>query len=383
MTRFNACIGPTLLRKAGLIVVVLLVGWLAQGRSAYAQVIPTVNCVQNPGPTAVNMPLRNMTVGNNPPPAGTLLSNWVYSGSLAHGEPGFVCTQSPNDAAAPRAMVGGVVEYVGSGVSTGLTVRLPNNPGSSPVPVMTTNVPGIGLAISAYSDVGVTGDKCPHTWGQGAVGSIIAQNSCAFRLPSATMNVTTQFAIALVATGTTISAGPVTCDNPLARFYPIAPGNPLTGNWTPVSITCTPGQLVVPTCELSAADVDRTVQLPNVPLTQVPGSNNQSFGATPFSVTAVNCVGAKSAIFKFAGTPSPVNGADFKNTGTAEGLGLQLSLASNQQVIPANGTDAARTRTVAVSSNTAVLNLLAAYVREGPVTAGDFKSQVTVSMSYN
>lgn len=58
--------------------------------------------------------------------------------------------------------------------------------------------------------------------------------------------------------------------------------------------------------------------------------------------------------------------------------------ASPLYAIPANGTEAQRSRTVTTSGNKAVLPLSAAYYKTGAaVTQGTLASAVTVSITYN
>lgn len=87
--------------------------------------------------------------------------------------------------------------------------------------------------------------------------------------------------------------------------------------------------------------------------------------------------------FLFSGTPSAGDGTRFQNTGDAAGLGLQLESAADGKLIPANGVDSDRTRTLNVANGVAALGLRAAYYREAPVKAGSFESKVMVSLSYN
>ena len=86
-------------------------------------------------------------------------------------------------------------------------------------------------------------------------------------------------------------------------------------------------------------------------------------------------------IFQFAGTPSAGNAELFANTGTSGGTALWLASAG---IIPANGTEAQRSRTVATSSSKAVLALKAAYHKTGAaISHGTLASAVTVSITYN
>ncbi|WP_333679510.1 fimbrial protein [Dyella sp.] len=136
------------------------------------------------------------------------------------------------------------------------------------------------------------------------------------------------------------------------------------------------------TCNLHAGDVNRTIRLDTYPVGSVPASN-QSFGYTPtFTLTADCSSNATQVSFLFSGTPSAGDGLRFQNAGDATGLGLQLE-SGDGKLIPANGKDSDRTRTLNVTNGTATLDLKAAYYRQAPVKAGSFESKVMVSLSYN
>ena len=137
------------------------------------------------------------------------------------------------------------------------------------------------------------------------------------------------------------------------------------------------------TCNLAAGDANRTITLPTV---KVPDFDSAvSAGALDFNITAECESDISNVIFLFAGTASTGNGLLFSNTGTSQGVALWLmSLQPNALTIPANGTAAQRSRTVATSANKAVMPLRAAYHRDTPkVTSGTLASIVTVSITYN
>jgi len=139
-----------------------------------------------------------------------------------------------------------------------------------------------------------------------------------------------------------------------------------------------------PTCDLSAGDVNKTINLDPFQLKNVPVSN--SFGERAFPITA-NCADAKTATFTFTGTPNTIGGDTYRfaNTGTAKGLAMHLKTTADGQTIRADGTSGLNKRTVDVSNGAAVLNLAAAYWREPAesLTTGSFKSTVTVTLGYD
>jgi major type 1 subunit fimbrin (pilin) len=133
------------------------------------------------------------------------------------------------------------------------------------------------------------------------------------------------------------------------------------------------------TCNLSAGDENRTINLEPFQLKNVPVSGK--FGLKTFPVTA-NCIGASTASFKFSGHTSQVDGTLFENTGDAQGLGLYVGTPYG--AVPANGTDDQRTFSVDASSGIAQLPIEVGYARgAGTVSRGTFLSRVTVTLSYN
>ncbi|NWB96150.1 fimbrial protein [Pseudomonas gingeri] len=129
-----------------------------------------------------------------------------------------------------------------------------------------------------------------------------------------------------------------------------------------------------PTCDLATSDVNRTITLDPVRISNFTGI---STGLKYFDLTA-NCSNASNVIFRFTGTPEPTNSALFANTtGTARGVALWLHTPG--QTVSHNST-----RTVAVSGNRAVLRLGAEYHKTtGALTKGSLVSTVTVNITYN
>ncbi|MDE1529362.1 fimbrial protein [Pseudomonas carnis] len=153
----------------------------------------------------------------------------------------------------------------------------------------------------------------------------------------------------------------------------------------PVAFAATTGTLTFQgvvnagTCNLIAGDVNRTITLPPVKVSDFDSAD--SAGEHDFELAADCDSDVKNVIFQFAGTPSAGNAELFANTGTSGGTALWLASAG---IIPANGTEAQRSRTVATSSSKAVLPLKAAYHKTGEaISHGTLASAVTVSITYN
>lgn len=145
------------------------------------------------------------------------------------------------------------------------------------------------------------------------------------------------------------------------------------------------GQVNAGTCNLAAGDVTRTITLPTIKISDFDGTTYT--GAQEFDISADCESDIKNVLFLFTGSPSTGNAALFANTGTSGGIGLWLTHRTPALVtIPANGTPAQRTRTIATVNKKAVLPLTAQYaktVATGGVTQGTLVSAVTVSITYN
>lgn len=137
------------------------------------------------------------------------------------------------------------------------------------------------------------------------------------------------------------------------------------------------------TCNLAAGDENRTITLPTIKVPDL--DTSPSAGSLDFEISADCESDLRNVIFLFTGTASSGNGLLFSNTGTSGGTALWLtSRLPSLQTIPANGTPAQRSRTVATSGNKAILALRAAYHKtDVAVSQGTLASAVTVSITYN
>lgn len=139
------------------------------------------------------------------------------------------------------------------------------------------------------------------------------------------------------------------------------------------------GQVNAGTCNLAAGDVNRTITLPTVKISDFDSAVYA--GEYDFDISADCESDIKNVIFKFAGTADTGNALLFKNTGTSGGTAVRLRSGAT---IPANGSDAQRSRTVATTNKKAVVPLKAAYHKTGAaITQGTLVSAVTVSITYN
>ncbi|SDQ65010.1 major type 1 subunit fimbrin (pilin) [Pseudomonas grimontii] len=143
------------------------------------------------------------------------------------------------------------------------------------------------------------------------------------------------------------------------------------------------GQVNAGTCNLAAGDENRTITLPTIKISDLGATS--SAGAFDFEISAECESDLRNVIFLFAGTASAGNATLFSNTGTSKGTALRLlHRVSPAYAIPANGNAAQRSRTIASSSNKAVIPLTATYHKTGAaITQGTLASAVTVSITYN
>ncbi len=179
----------------------------------------------------------------------------------------------------------------------------------------------------------------------------------------------------LIKTGA-LAAGSIV-PRPIARTW--WDPRPASANPYEYNIWLSRGTIIapLPTCDLAVGDVNRTITLNDVHLSNFTGN---WIGKRTFDLTA-NCRNASNVTFRFTGTPAPGNALLFRSTGTANGVGLWLysRIGGAEATLSHNAS-----RTVNVSSNRAVLPMGAAYHKTtGALTKGTLVSTVTVNISYN
>ncbi|KPA99480.1 fimbrial protein [Pseudomonas asplenii] len=227
------------------------------------------------------------------------------------------------------------------------------------ISVYRTNVPGVGVRIHSLMDSGT-----PYTTS--------LQSSTTTLPPRSYNHFLTSMEAQFYKTGN-VSTGTVPA------------GNLHQNNWDGRLISTillhNSVQFVAqsPTCDLAVGDVNRTINLDKIQLSNFTGN---SAGKYNFEISA-NCNNASSVTFRFTGTPANGDSYRFANTGTAPGVGTWLysRIGGVESTIRANGTE--NTRTVSVSANRAVLPLGAAYWKIGTPGKGTLVSAVTVNITYN
>lgn len=137
------------------------------------------------------------------------------------------------------------------------------------------------------------------------------------------------------------------------------------------------GRIDAGTCNLATGDVDRTITLDPVKVSDF--DSEPSAGRREFELTAKCESDVVNAVFTFSGTPDPDSAERFENTGTASGIGLWLKSRVDETTIAPG-----QSRSVAVVAGKAVLLLAAAYYKSSSTVAqGTLKSTLTVDLTYN
>ncbi len=136
------------------------------------------------------------------------------------------------------------------------------------------------------------------------------------------------------------------------------------------------------TCNLAAGDVNRTITLPTVKVSDF--DSTTWTGLEEFQLTA-NCDSdITSVTFTFAGTPASASPTNFANTGTAGGIAttIQSRIGGAAYNFPANGNATARSRTIPASSGQAVLPMGVHYRKIGDVSKGTLITIASVTITY-
>ncbi|MGH8127487.1 MAG: fimbrial protein [Gammaproteobacteria bacterium] len=140
--------------------------------------------------------------------------------------------------------------------------------------------------------------------------------------------------------------------------------------------------IIVPTCDIAAGSVNKTVTLPGVSKSQFSGQGSTA-GKTPFSLQLTNCSNSLT-VFVSLNTNNPQTGASgviapTTGAGYATGVGVQI--------LKANGTTPVTFGTVintgTTSSANYAINLYARYYQTGAsVGAGNVKAVATYTVQY-
>lgn len=338
---------------------------LTFGGEAYA----AMTCSGGGAPETVTLP-ASISVPDDVP-IGSMLTNWV----MGQKRGPYTCTITNGE-------FGGIAAwYEGSG-SVVASVASPD--ASREAYVISTNVPGIGLAVAFNNRTCVRRNGTRgihHGWAEHKDFPRVGGNACIGG--NTTRESYTQSAFALVKTGD-VQAGNVQGSN-IVRIEPwiyrlksTQPG----GSWSPIYLSISPVKIVPQTCSLAAGDINRTISLPEV-MVQDFDDSVYGGGYKNFKLTA-ECSNVSNVTFSFSGNADLNSNRFFANTGTAGGIGLWLFSweGGRNRTITANGTNSART--VMVSSDKVELPLGAAYRRTGGVVSGgSLRSTVTVNISYD
>ncbi|MGP0013769.1 fimbrial protein [Pseudomonas sp.] len=139
------------------------------------------------------------------------------------------------------------------------------------------------------------------------------------------------------------------------------------------------------TCHLATGDVSRTIELPQVKVSDFDSSTWA--GLREFDLTA-NCDSDISNVtFTFSGTPDTFAPTRFANTGTARGVAtvIQSRIGGAGYNFPANGNPTERSRTIPTTAGRAVIPMGAHYIKTiiGSVIKGTLITTASVTITYN
>ncbi|MGY2237546.1 fimbrial protein [Pseudomonas gingeri] len=289
---------------------------------------------------------------------GSPLTGWRDFPSVTHGTKrvSWYCDSRTDVKFSAQGAAGAVSTY---------------NDGSRSYSVYPTGMPGIGIVFRTNGDTQVGAHNI--------VTGILSNNTQ--RTYSQTNLSASNKTYAYEINYRLIKTGPISSGSIVPRVIARTWWEPVPSHFNPreYNILLGRGTIVapVPTCDLATGDVNRTVMLDTIRLSNFTGT---WLAKKTFEISA-NCRNASNVTFRFTGTPATGNAALFRNTGDAAGVGLWLysRIGGVESTLSHNGS-----RTVTVSSDRAVLPLGAAYHKTtGTVTRGTLVSTVTVNISYN
>ncbi|NWB96149.1 type 1 fimbrial protein [Pseudomonas gingeri] len=140
------------------------------------------------------------------------------------------------------------------------------------------------------------------------------------------------------------------------------------------------------TCHLATSDVSRTIELPQVKVSDF--DSTTWAGLKTFDLTA-NCDSdIRNVTFTFSGTADAFAPTRFANVGgTARGVAtvIQSRIGGTAYNFPANGNATERSRTIPTTAGRAVIPMGAHYIKTSisGVTKGTLLTTANVTITYN
>ncbi|MFC4763115.1 fimbrial protein [Dyella koreensis] len=142
------------------------------------------------------------------------------------------------------------------------------------------------------------------------------------------------------------------------------------------------GTIDAGTCTISAGDVNKNVTLATIKTSDLPAAGGVA-ALQNVTLTVNNCdVGLTTASFTFTGTPDDTDKVRWKNTGSAQGVAVELESSAGVPI----GADGTNNQLMAqITGGQAVLTFQAGYWHLPGVTAtsGSVSAVATVNTSYN
>ena len=295
-------------------------------------------------------------------PVGTVLTAWT----LSPGESLIFSCNAP-----ANVFIGARVMYIGGEEPTGVTVAPPS--AGSRLPVVPTNVPGIGLAVG-----GRVRGCGTSAWNDGNGWPRLVRSSCS-NSSAWSRQTGGQVTFALVKIRGSVSAGTVRESGSLLELR-AGGASDHSGTWSPVTYSLASTTNIVPlTCRTS--DVD-------VPMGSVPNTSFTGAGTTSrprsYAIQLTGCPTGITAITyqldPVTAVVDPVNSVIALTAGGAGGVGLQLMDDAGRPVplgtpVPVSGY---------TPGGDVSIPLTAAYYQTGATRpeAGDANAVVHFTMSY-